>query len=39
VGNVTLLFFDATGKRIETLVGIQDEAALRHRIRMSFGLQ
>jgi thioredoxin-like negative regulator of GroEL len=38
VGNVTLVFFDATGKRIETLVGIQDEAALRHRIRMSFGL-
>jgi hypothetical protein len=38
VGNTTLVFLDATGKRIETLVGIQNESALRGRIRASFGL-
>jgi hypothetical protein len=38
VGNTTLVFLDATGKRIETLVGIQDEGALRGRIRASFNL-
>jgi hypothetical protein len=38
VGNTTLVFLDAGGKRIETLAGIQDEGALRSRIRMSFGL-
>ncbi len=38
VGNTTLVFFDATGKRIETLVGVQDERTLRQRIRASFGL-
>jgi hypothetical protein len=38
VGNTTLVFLDAGGKRIETLAGIQDENALRGRIRASFGL-
>jgi hypothetical protein len=38
VGNTTLVFLDATGKRLETLVGIQDESVLRGRIRASFGL-
>jgi hypothetical protein len=38
VGNTTLVFLDASGKRIETLVGAQAEGALRGRIRMSFGL-
>ncbi|HEX2275927.1 MAG TPA: hypothetical protein VHN13_02240 [Candidatus Tectomicrobia bacterium] len=38
VGNTTLVFLDASGKRIETLVGTQDEGALRGRIRMNFGL-
>jgi hypothetical protein len=38
VGNTTLVFLDATGKRLETLVGVQDENALRARIRTGFGL-
>jgi hypothetical protein len=38
VGNTTLVFFDADGKRFATLVGIQEEGALRKRIRASFGL-
>jgi hypothetical protein len=38
VGNTTLVFLDADGKRLETLVGIQEEGALRQRIRASFGL-
>jgi hypothetical protein len=38
VGNTTLVFLDATGKRLDTLVGAQDESALRERIRASFGL-
>jgi hypothetical protein len=38
VGNTTLVFLDATGKRLETLVGIQDEGALRGRIRARFNL-
>jgi hypothetical protein len=38
VGNTTLVFLDATAKRIETLVGVQDAEALRGRIRASFGL-
>jgi thioredoxin-like negative regulator of GroEL len=38
VGNTTLVFLDATGKRLETLVGTQDEGALRGRIRASFQL-
>jgi hypothetical protein len=38
VGNTTLVFLDATGKRLETLVGIQDESALRGRIRTHFHL-
>jgi hypothetical protein len=38
VGNTTLVFLDATGKRLDTLVGVQDEAALKGRIRASFGL-
>jgi hypothetical protein len=38
VGNTTLVFLDATGKRLETLVGTQDEGALRGRIRASFHL-
>jgi hypothetical protein len=38
VGNTTLVFLDGTGKRLETLVGIQDESALRGRIRTGFGL-
>jgi hypothetical protein len=38
VSNTTLVFFDATGKRIETLVGVQDAGVLRGRIRTSFGL-
>ena len=33
VGNTTLVLLDATGKRLETLTGIQDEGALRARIR------
>jgi hypothetical protein len=38
VGNTTLVFFDADGKRVATLAGIQEEGALRERIRASFGL-
>jgi hypothetical protein len=38
VGNTTLVFLDASGKRLETLQGIQEEDALRGKIRMSFGL-
>ena len=38
VGNTTLVFLDAAGKRLETLVGVQEEGALRGRIRTSFGL-
>jgi hypothetical protein len=38
VGNTTLVFLDTTGKRIETLTGVQDEGVLRGRIRASFGL-
>jgi hypothetical protein len=38
VGNTTLVLLDADGKRLETLVGIQEEGALRQRIRASFGL-
>jgi hypothetical protein len=38
VGNTTLVFFDASGKRLATLVGVQDEGALRARIQASFGL-
>ena len=38
VGNTTLVFLDASGKRIETLAGVQDEAAVRGRIRARFGL-
>jgi hypothetical protein len=38
VGNTTLVFLDAVGKRLETLVGIQEEGALRGRIQTSFGL-
>lgn len=38
VGNTTLVFFDATGRRIATLVGVQEESTLRERIRASFGL-
>jgi hypothetical protein len=38
VGNTTIVFLDADGKRLETLVGIQEEGALRERIRTNFGL-
>jgi hypothetical protein len=38
VGNTTLVFFDAGGKRLTTAVGIQEEGALRERIRATFGL-
>jgi hypothetical protein len=38
VGNTTLVLLDASGKRLETLVGILEEGALRERIRASFGL-
>jgi hypothetical protein len=38
VGNTTLVFLDAAGKRLETLLGVQAEDALRERIRTSFGL-
>jgi hypothetical protein len=38
IGNTTLVFLDATGKRLETLVGVQDEGAIRGRIRANFGL-
>jgi len=38
VGNTTLVLFDAEGKRLETLVGIKEEVALRERIRANFGL-
>jgi hypothetical protein len=38
VGNTTLVLLDADGKRLETLVGIQEEDALRQRIRASYGL-
>jgi hypothetical protein len=38
VGNTTLVFFDAGGRRLTTAVGIQEEGALRERIRATFGL-
>jgi hypothetical protein len=38
VGNTTLVLLDATGRRVETLTGIQDAAALRTRIRTSLDL-
>jgi thioredoxin-like negative regulator of GroEL len=38
VGNTTLVLLDASGRRVETLTGLQDEAALRRRIRTSLGL-
>jgi hypothetical protein len=38
VGNTTLVLLDADGKHRETLVGSQEEGALRQRIRASFGL-
>jgi thioredoxin-like negative regulator of GroEL len=38
VGNTTLVFFDAAGRRLATLTGVQEEEALRRRIRASFGL-
>jgi hypothetical protein len=38
LGNTTLVFLDATGKRLETLVGVQDESTIRGRIRANFGL-
>jgi len=38
VGNTTLVFLDRAGNRLETLVGIQEEGALRRRIQASFGL-
>jgi hypothetical protein len=38
VGNTTLVFLDAEGKRLTTVVGIQEESALRQRIQASFGL-
>jgi hypothetical protein len=38
VGNTTLVFLDTVGNRFDTLVGIQEEGALRGRIRASFGL-
>lgn len=38
VGNTTLVFLDKAGNRLETLVGLQEEGALRRRIRAGFGL-
>jgi len=38
VGNTTLVLLDATGKRLETLTGLQEKNALRARIRTVFGL-
>jgi hypothetical protein len=38
VGNTTLVFLDAGGRRMVTLAGVQEEGALRQRIRASFGL-
>lgn len=38
VGNTTLIFLDASGKRLDTVTGIQEEHALRERIRARFGL-
>jgi hypothetical protein len=38
VGNTTLVLLDADGKRLDALVGIQEEGALRQRIRASYGL-
>jgi hypothetical protein len=38
VGNTTLVFLDASGRGIATLLGVQDRAALRARIRATFGL-
>jgi hypothetical protein len=38
VGNTTLVLLDATGKRLETLTGVQEESVLRGRIRAIFGL-
>jgi hypothetical protein len=38
VSNTTLVFLDAVGNRLETLAGIQEEGALRGRIRARFGL-
>jgi len=38
VGNTTLVFLDAGGRRLATAVGLQEEGALRQRIRATFGL-
>jgi thioredoxin-like negative regulator of GroEL len=38
VGNTTLVFLDAGGRRLATLTGVQEETALRQRIRATFGL-
>jgi hypothetical protein len=38
VGNTTLVFLDASGKRLDTVTGIQEENGLRGRIRARFGL-
>jgi hypothetical protein len=38
VGNTTLVFMGGDGKRLTTLVGVQEEGALRQRIRASFDL-
>lgn len=38
VGNTTLVLLDKAGNRLETLVGLQEEGALRRRIRAGFGL-
>jgi hypothetical protein len=38
VGNTTLVLFDRTGKRLETLTGVQEEHILRGRLRTAFGL-
>jgi hypothetical protein len=38
VGNTSLVLLDATGKRFETLTGVQDAGALRRRIKTGFGL-
>lgn len=37
-GNTTLVFLDASGRRLATFPGVQEESALRERIRASFGL-
>ena len=38
VGNTTLVLLDRTGKRLETLTGVQEENVLRARLRTVFGL-